>query len=309
MEATKGGVLQQDGLLTRVITIHIEVDQQIAAAITRHDMGRQPRAEANRIARIECGVVQLDMVLTRHEIADGIVAYAARSLIEHERVLAAVAEESVVVRIAGKDVVEMRARQISDVGERIQARPVRILLAGGRKINGDARGCMLVAGGIVLTRLTDQNVISRSALQHAVAVAGQGAVETGSAKSFDVNGRVDAGAGGLRPRRCKANRHGAGRMLVTRDIKAAAAVKRVSAEPALQHVVVAVAGQRVVEIRATQVFHDTLTGDGNNNVLEGGRGTNTLDGGGGVERRGHEAPTGPVTGALCRPGPQPPLPG
>ena len=67
------------------------------------------------------------MVLPRHEIANGILADAARSLIEHKSIVAAVAEQDVVAGVAGEDVVELRSRQIGDVDERVRPGAMGVL--------------------------------------------------------------------------------------------------------------------------------------------------------------------------------------
>ena len=96
MQTGNGSILQQD----RVGAVQIKVDQQIAAAVHGGDMTGKPRAETIGVARSECEVVKLDIVLTRDEVADGIVTDAARSrLVEDEGVVVAVAEEDVVVRV------------------------------------------------------------------------------------------------------------------------------------------------------------------------------------------------------------------
>src|SRR5258705_9236205 len=93
MQTGNRSVLQKN----RIHGVRMEIDQQIVAAVHNGDMARKPRIEVIGITRSECGVVELDMILPRHEITDGVMADAARSFIEHERVVAAVAEKSVVV--------------------------------------------------------------------------------------------------------------------------------------------------------------------------------------------------------------------
>jgi hypothetical protein len=195
LQAGKRDVLQQDRVNIRVRAVHIEVDQHIGA-VDRCGMAGKPGVEAIRIVRTERGVIELDMILPRVEITDGIVADAAQSLVKHERIGAAITEEGVIAGVTGEGIVEMRTHQIGDVGERIRARPASILLAGGCEVDGDASGCMLVACGIVQT-LTDQDIVTRAALKHAVAVAGQRVVMARSQQILDIEQRVGAGSAGV----------------------------------------------------------------------------------------------------------------
>src|SRR5882757_10567640 len=100
LQAGKRDVLEQDRVNIRVRTIHIKVDQHIGA-VDRCGMAGKPGVETIRIVRTERGVIELDMILPRIEIADGIVTDAAQSLVKHERVVAAITEEGVIAGVAG----------------------------------------------------------------------------------------------------------------------------------------------------------------------------------------------------------------
>src|SRR6476469_1614842 len=69
-------------------------------------------------------------------------------------------------------------------------------------------------------------------------------------------------------------------MLVARRVEPATAVKCVGAGPALQHVVVAIADQRVVETRAAQIL------DRDEDVAGGGAGAGSMTGEVGSDTRG-----------------------
>src|SRR4029078_9988308 len=99
-----------------------------------------------------------------------------------------------------------------------------------------------IAGSVALTRLADQLIIAGSAFQHAAAVADNGVVEVRSAESLDIRQRIGAGAARrLRPGSNETHRDAGGSVLVTRDVKTAAAVEGIGAQTALEHIIVGVA--------------------------------------------------------------------
>jgi hypothetical protein len=80
----------------------------------------------------------------------------------------------------------LRARQIGDIGERIRARPDRVLSRRDSEVDGDAGGSVLIACGVTSADGARQGVVARTTLQNTGAAAGQMVVKTRSAKSLDV---------------------------------------------------------------------------------------------------------------------------
>ena len=110
---------------------------------------------------------------------------------------------------------------------------------------------MLIAGHIRLTGLPDDVIGTWSTFEPAEAVPGQRVVETGTAQIFKAGQSVGAGLPSvLRPGNHEADSDAARCTLVACGVISEAAVERVVARPALDDVIAAVAGNRVVEVRA-----------------------------------------------------------
>src|SRR5947209_11871351 len=125
-------VLQQDSIDTSRMSVDVEVDQDIMAAVHRRGMTGQPAAE---IGRIEGMIIQADLVQSRDEIRNGIATRPGR---EHEGIVAGTAAHDVVAGATYQQVVAGSAvqRVVAGVAEQ-QVLAVAAIDGVARSIAGD----------------------------------------------------------------------------------------------------------------------------------------------------------------------------
>ena len=172
-----------------------------------------------------------------------------------QQVDAGAGEQHVVERIAvAVGVAAGDDAQVLDVGrEHIAAQgPDFVDAAGG----GFDDGAAAVDDVDVVAVAAAHRVVAQAAVDHVgVGVAGQRVGKVAADQVLDADQRVGAGTHGvLCARQRQAHRHCGRRRGIGRRVAASAAVQRVVAGTALEHVVGAIAGQRVVEGAAPEVF-------------------------------------------------------